>query len=76
MSNTITNINEPKGLLEIYGPISFEQFYYQDGDSDADTVKIKVKVDSVRLLANNTINNFWYHLGSDFVSQQYSHSKR
>ena len=57
MSDTISNTNEPKGMVEVYGPISFEQFYYQDGDSDADTVKIKVKVDSVRFRANQ--NDPW-----------------
>jgi endonuclease YncB( thermonuclease family) len=57
MSDTIPNTNEPNGIVEIYGPISFKQFYYQDGDSDADTVKIKVKVDSVRFRANK--NSPW-----------------
>lgn len=52
MSDTISNTIEPKGMVEVYGPISFEQFYYQDGDSDADTVKIKVKVDSIRFRPN------------------------
>lgn len=57
MSDAVPITKEPNGIVEIYGPLSFEQFYYQDGDSDADTVKIKVKVDSVRFRANK--NDPW-----------------
>jgi endonuclease YncB( thermonuclease family)/bifunctional DNA-binding transcriptional regulator/antitoxin component of YhaV-PrlF toxin-antitoxin module len=57
MSDAIPDTNGPDGIVEIYGPISYKQFYYQDGDSDADTVKIKVKVDSVRFRANK--NDPW-----------------
>ena len=34
----VGNITEYKGILELRGPIRFDQFYYQGGESDADTV--------------------------------------
>jgi endonuclease YncB( thermonuclease family) len=47
----------PNGLLEFHGPIHFDQFYYQNGDSDADTVKVEVKVNSVRFRSSK--NSPW-----------------
>jgi|SRR5215204_195430 len=42
----------PRGTLEVLGPINFGQFYYQKGESDADSVKIKVKINSIRFRSN------------------------
>jgi endonuclease YncB( thermonuclease family) len=42
----LRSTTEYKGVLEVHGPISFDQFYYQGGESDADTVKIQL--DSMR----------------------------
>jgi endonuclease YncB( thermonuclease family) len=52
MSANIPDKWNPEGMVEIHGPLNFDQFYYQNADSDADTVKIEVKADSVRYRPN------------------------
>jgi hypothetical protein len=37
--NGVSNKIKHKGLLQVYGTIPFQQFYYQGGESDADTIK-------------------------------------
>jgi len=48
MSRDIPNIKQPKGLVQIYGTIDLNQFYYRAGLSDADTVKIEITVEAVK----------------------------
>ena len=43
MISGVSNKIEHKGLLEVYGTIPFKQFYYQGGESDADTIKLQVE---------------------------------
>jgi len=39
----VSNKIKHEGLLEVYGKIPFQQFYYQVGESDADTIKLQVE---------------------------------
>jgi endonuclease YncB( thermonuclease family) len=66
MARSITEVSairtDYKGILEVYGTIPFEQFYYQGGESDADTVKMKVK--SMRFSADG--NSGWRNVIDTF----------
>jgi endonuclease YncB( thermonuclease family) len=52
MSSNIPDKWNSEGMVEVHGPLNFDQFYYQNADSDADTVKIEVKAGSVRFRPN------------------------
>jgi endonuclease YncB( thermonuclease family) len=51
-----------EGLLEVHGTIPFQQFYYQGGESDADTVKLLVE--SMRFSHNG--NSAWRDVSHTF----------
>jgi endonuclease YncB( thermonuclease family) len=53
MSTNIPDKGNPSGTVEVHGLLNFNQFYYQNADSDADTIKIELQADSVRFRPND-----------------------
>lgn len=60
--NGVSNKIKHKGLLQVYGTIPFQQFYYQGGEPDADTIKLLVE--SMRF--NHKWNSAWHDVSHTF----------